>query len=103
VAVRWEKIANATGVSSFNSRGGAVVPATNDYTWAQINKTVSSLGDIADVDTSGIASGKILKWDGSVWAIADDDSGGGSTSVSASAGTVGAPSISFSGDTDTGL
>lgn len=28
------------------------------------------------VDTTGLASGKILKYDGSKWAIADDDSGG---------------------------
>ncbi len=28
-------------------RTGAVVAATNDYTWAQINKTTSSLGDLA--------------------------------------------------------
>ncbi len=35
-----------TGVSSFNSRTGAVSPATDDYTWAQINKATSSLADI---------------------------------------------------------
>jgi hypothetical protein len=34
------------GVTSFNSRTGAVVPATNDYTWAQINKATSSIADI---------------------------------------------------------
>ena len=37
-----------TGVSSFNTRTGAVVPATNDYTWAQIDKTTSSLADVTN-------------------------------------------------------
>jgi hypothetical protein len=34
------------GVTSFNSRFGVVVPEVNDYTWNQINKTVSSMADI---------------------------------------------------------
>jgi len=34
------------GVTSFNSRTGDVLPALNDYTWAQINKTTSSIADI---------------------------------------------------------
>jgi|ADGO01.1.fsa_nt_gi hypothetical protein len=33
-------------VTSFNGRTGAITPATNDYTWAQIDKTTSSLADI---------------------------------------------------------
>ena len=78
---QWEKIDNATGVTSFKGRSGAVTPQSNDYTWAQINKTTSSLSDIADVDTAGVAVGKILKWDGSKWVIADDLSGGGAGSV----------------------
>ncbi|NCN95707.1 MAG: hypothetical protein GW917_03200, partial [Bdellovibrionales bacterium] len=72
---------NATNVQSFNSRSGAVTPQVGDYTWAQINKTTSSINDIADVDTTGIASGKILKWNGTSWAISDDLSGGGAGSV----------------------
>jgi formylglycine-generating enzyme required for sulfatase activity len=78
---QWEKIDNATNVTSFNSRSGPVTPQTNDYTWAQINKTTSSLGDIADVDTTGIATNKILKWNGSKWIMSDDLSGGGAGSV----------------------
>ena len=81
VLAQWEKIDNATNVQSFNSRSGAVTPQSGDYTWAQINKTTSSINDIADVDTAGIASGKILKWDGAKWAISDDLSGGGAGSV----------------------
>jgi hypothetical protein len=34
------------GVSYFNGRSGVVLPLTNDYTWAQINKDTSSLADI---------------------------------------------------------
>lgn len=34
------------GVTSVFSRTGSVTAATNDYTWAQINKTTSSIADI---------------------------------------------------------
>jgi hypothetical protein len=81
---QWEKIDNSIRVSSFNSRVGAIMPQAGDYTWAQINKTTSSLNDITDVDTSGVAVGKVLKWDGSKWAISDDNSGGGVGSVTSS-------------------
>ena len=82
----WDIVINSSTITSFAGRQGAVVPANNDYTWAQINKTTSSINDIADVDTTGIATGKILKWDGAKWAISDDLSGGG-------AGTVGTSEI----------
>jgi hypothetical protein len=36
----------ADAVTSVFSRTGAVIAATNDYTWAQIDKTTSSLADI---------------------------------------------------------
>lgn len=49
----WHKIDNTDAVTSFNSRTGAVVPALNDYTWAQINKAVS---DIADITTKSHTS-----------------------------------------------
>lgn len=35
-------------VESFNGRIGVVVPENDDYTWAQINKTVSDIADITD-------------------------------------------------------
>ncbi|MEQ1875073.1 MAG: hypothetical protein ABL958_00410, partial [Bdellovibrionia bacterium] len=41
-------IAGAGGVTTFNGRSGAVVPVANDYSWADINKTTSSLGDLSD-------------------------------------------------------
>ncbi|MGI9065982.1 MAG: hypothetical protein ACR2HX_06210, partial [Pyrinomonadaceae bacterium] len=64
------------GVNSFAGRTGAITAATGDYTWAQINKTSSSLADLTTrsiLDTTGIlpvsqgglnlfsiASGKLL-------------------------------------------
>ena len=39
-----------------------------------------SLGDLVDVDTSGVAVGQVLKWDGTEWRPAMDDTGGGSSS-----------------------
>lgn len=35
-----------SGVASFNTRTGAVTAASNDYTWAQINKATSDINDI---------------------------------------------------------
>lgn len=40
------RVGSSSGVTSFNSRTGAVVPATNDYTWAQVDKTTSNITDI---------------------------------------------------------
>lgn len=46
-------------VASFNGRTGTVVPATNDYTWAQINKATSSLADITTRSASDLSSGTV--------------------------------------------
>ncbi len=75
----WDKIDNATSVTTFNGRNGAVVPQANDYTWAQVDKSSSALSDIADVDTTGVTTGDILKWDGSKWIVGAAPSGGGSS------------------------
>lgn len=42
----WVNSGLQGNVISFNGRTGAVFPATNDYTWAQINKATSSIADI---------------------------------------------------------
>ncbi len=85
VSSQWEKIDNATNVLSFNGRSGAVSPMANDYTWAQIDKTSSAIGDIADVDLSTPATtGQVLKFDGTNWIASDDLSSGGAGSVSSS-------------------
>ena len=50
-----------------------------DGTWATVSAGgASNLGDLGDVNTSGAANGKILKYNGTSWAIADDDTSGGS-------------------------
>lgn len=46
-------------VASVFGRTGAVVAATNDYTWAQINKTTSSLADITTRSASDLSSGTL--------------------------------------------
>lgn len=50
----WSSVAGGAGeVSSVFTRTGDVVAATNDYTWAQIDKTTS---DIADITTKSHTS-----------------------------------------------
>lgn len=44
------------GVASFNTRTGAVVSATNDYTWAQVNKATSNIADITTKDHTSLTS-----------------------------------------------
>ncbi len=81
----WDQISNSSDVTSFEGRTGGVTAQTGDYTWAMINKTTSSIGDIADVDLSTPATtGKVLKFDGTNWIADDDLSGGGAGSVSSS-------------------
>jgi hypothetical protein len=46
-------------VTSVFGRTGAVVAATNDYTWAQINKTTSSLADLTTRSASDLSSGTV--------------------------------------------
>lgn len=46
-------------VASVFGRTGAVVAATNDYTWAQINKTTSSLADLTTRSASDLSSGTV--------------------------------------------
>jgi hypothetical protein len=47
------------GVTSFNSQIGAVIPATSDYTFAQIDKTTSSLADLTTRSASDLSSGTL--------------------------------------------
>jgi hypothetical protein len=46
-------------VSSVFGRTGAVVAAANDYTWAQIDKSTSSLADITTRSASDLSSGTL--------------------------------------------
>ncbi|MGE0764260.1 MAG: hypothetical protein AB7N80_13340 [Bdellovibrionales bacterium] len=57
---RWEATTPvALGVVTFNGRSGAVVSAANDYTWAQIDKTTSSLADLATRNAGDLNAGTL--------------------------------------------
>ncbi|MEQ1878602.1 MAG: hypothetical protein ABL958_18310, partial [Bdellovibrionia bacterium] len=45
---------SGAGVTTFNGRSGVVAPAANDYTWAQIDKTTSSLADLTTRDAADL-------------------------------------------------
>lgn len=55
----WQKVDNTDAVSSFNGRLGAILPATGDYDWAQIDKTTSSLLDLATRSASDLNTGTL--------------------------------------------
>lgn len=97
--IEWHKVVNTSDVVSFNGRQGAVTPQTGDYTWAQIDKSASTLGDIADIDLTGIQDGDVIKWDSgtSTWVAAPDDNDGGSGTITAVTAT--APLSSTGGST----
>lgn len=85
--------------------------------------TKSSINDMADVDTTGATVNQVLSWNGFNWVPATVEGGGGggggdylpltggtitgSLSISGreflSAGTAATPSLSITGDTDTGI
>ena len=78
---------DATDSDSFYSNGDISVSLTIPNKTTRANKylafdadgdvtastTASSLNDLTDVDTTGVATDKILKYNGSNWAVADDD------------------------------
>lgn len=57
-----------TNIENADIKAGAAID------WTKISKTGSSINDLADVDTTGIANDKILKYNStsSKWEIADD-------------------------------
>ncbi len=62
----------------FNFKDGDVISAS------QMNANFDMLynrplGSLSDIDTTGIANNKILKWNGTKWFMADDAGAGGST------------------------
>lgn len=92
----WLHINNSGIVYSFNNRIGNVIPCPGencssiyDYTWSMIGKSNSSINDLGDVDTSGVAEGQVLKWtvvnaitgEGK-WAASDDLVGTGGGEIS---------------------
>ncbi len=78
----WDQVSNTSEVTSFNTRTGAISPQSGDYTWAMIDKSTSSIDDIANVDlTIAPTNGQVLKFDGTNWVASNDISGGGAGSV----------------------
>jgi hypothetical protein len=55
----WEPQPIVAGVSSVFGRAGAVVAVANDYTWAQVDKTVSSIADLTTKSATDITSGTL--------------------------------------------
>jgi len=53
----WQKLDNTDQVSSVFGRAGVVVATTNDYTWAQIDKTTSSIADITTRNHTDLTAG----------------------------------------------
>ena len=53
----WNSL--TTGVSSVFGRSGAISAAVNDYTWAQIDKSTSTLADIATRSAGDLSSGNL--------------------------------------------
>ncbi len=70
----WNKADNTDEVTSVHGRTGAVVAVTNDYTWAQIDKTISSIANITTKDHD-LLSG-LLDDDHTIYALLSGRSGG---------------------------
>lgn len=68
----YDHIDNSQTIVSVFGRTGAITATKGDY----------ELNELADVDTAGLATGKVLKYDGTNWVPDDDLSGGGAGSVS---------------------
>jgi hypothetical protein len=57
---KLDGIGSGANVTSVFGRTGVVVAATNDYTWAQIDKSTSSLADITTRSAGDLSSGTLL-------------------------------------------
>lgn len=68
---KWKRIEISNTVSTVFGRSGAVVATTNDYTWAQIDKGTSPIGDLSNVSSTAPTTDQALVWDGSEWLPTD--------------------------------
>ena len=65
----WQRVTNSGKVTGFKGskddkpRIGIIEAESNDYTWDQINKTISKIQDIADISTIPATEGQIFRWD----------------------------------------
>ncbi|QZT39163.1 hypothetical protein K5X82_03495 [Halosquirtibacter xylanolyticus] len=63
----WSKISNTNNVISVFGRTGVITAESGDYTWSQIDKSVSSLNDISDINSSDKTGGNVIVANGSNW------------------------------------
>ncbi|MCH4896538.1 tail fiber protein [Marinilabiliaceae bacterium JC040] len=68
---KWERVNNSSEVNSVFGRKGVITAHKDDYTWAQIDKTQSSLSDISEVITSSPDRGRLLVGNGTHWESLD--------------------------------
>jgi len=90
---------HATGRGYF-AHAGAWVPLAN------ASEVVSNITELGDVDTTGVTSGQILKYDGTQWVPATDstaDSGSGITLSDLSVSVLPAGDAALSYDNTTGV
>tara|TARA_B100000029_G_scaffold397235_1_gene395478 strand:- start:1509 stop:4571 length:3063 start_codon:yes stop_codon:yes gene_type:complete len=68
---QWQRVTNTGKVTGFKGskdekpRIGIIEAKKDDYTWNQIDKSVSKVSDITDVHTRPATEGQILQWDSS--------------------------------------
>ena len=70
----WKFLNKQPVKSDWNATAGTIAEILNKPT------LVTNINDLGDVDTTGVANGKILKHNGTSWVVADDDTG---TSINA--------------------
>ena len=68
---KWKRIEISNTVSTVFGRSGVVVAQSDDYTWAQIDKTSSPIGDLSNVSSNAPTTDQALVWDGSKWLPTD--------------------------------
>ena len=72
---------SATGVIASTASGGTGTDSATVVSIADSRIGVASIGDLSDVDLTGIATNRILKWDGSKFVAAVDVTGSGGAGI----------------------
>ena len=72
---------SATGVIASTASGGTGTDSATVVSIADSRIGVASIGDLSDVDLTGIATNRILKWDGSKFVAAIDATGSGGAGI----------------------
>ena len=75
---------SATGVIASTSSGGTGTDSATVVSIADSRIGVASIGALSDVDLTGIASNRVLKWDGAKFVAAIDATSGGGSGIALS-------------------